>query len=606
MRLKLCIVVLFAMSNATHVLAQKWWQKATAYEIFVRSFQDFNNDGKGDFYGMLSRLNHLNDGDSNTYTDLGIGAVWLMPINPSPSYHGYDVTNYKAVNKDYGTMEEFKEMLAEAHKRDIKVIIDLVINHTSSQHPWFSKSAANDTFYRNFYRWSSTVQNTNGPWGQQVWYQRNGSYYYALFWSEMPDLNYDYPPVQDSIFDIARFWIKEVGVDGFRLDAAMYLFEEGNTLKNHPKTIAFWQAFNDSCKSWNPNSYIIGEVWDSKETLLLYKNKLDQCFDFELADNSVNAVNNGNTAAWRSSQAYAYQNYDYGSFLTNHDQNRIASVMGNNQGKLMAAASLYLLHPGTPYLYYGEEVAMLGTKPDENIRRPMQWSNSAYAGFSGVEPWRALNTNYATYNVASLTANQASITNHYRKLIHFRNKYGAVAYGNYKNLISTQNEVIVSHRYTSNQDVYVMVSCSPNTLNNVQFTFTRSDGQGGTHTLRDVMTDSLITLTASGNVFSLSLPMAPFQTRILRFEPSTGDNQISPVEKACWIYPNPAKDRLQVELSGFTGSKTLRLINSQGQTLQEQEMVGNASELTLAVAPGLYFIEVISPQGSLVKKVWIE
>jgi alpha-amylase len=586
------------------IKAQQWWQKATGYEIFVRSFQDFNADGKGDFNGLHSRLNYLNDGDSATYTDLGIQLVWLMPIQPSPSYHGYDVTQYKAVNPDYGTMDEFKEMLEAAHQRGIKVIIDLVLNHTSTQHPWFVKSAANDSFYRNFYRWENTPLNATGPWGQQVWHSKNNQYYYGVFWSGMPDLNFNYKPVRDSIFDIAKFWIKEIGVDGFRLDAVTYLYEDGNTLKHHPSTLAFWQTFKDSCKSWNPNTYLVAEVWDPQDIIKQYAPKFDQCFEFGVAGGNINAVNTANPFESKTALKYALENYDFANFITNHDQNRIANLYNNNQNKLKAVASLLLTQPGTPWLYYGEEIAMLGAKPDEDIRKPMQWQANNFAGFSTVMPWRTLNSNYPQYNVSTLSADPNSIFNHYRKLIHFRNNHEALHKGNYKSLIGTNNEVFIYQRSTLNQDIIVMVNTSAQIMPSVQFSFSKENGTSGTFNIKDVISDSSFLVSATGSFFSLNLPMQAYQTRILRFEPSTSTNDISETNSILKVYPNPAKNEISIELPNNLKTSNIRLLSLKGEVLQnwENELI----QLKLNQAPGLYLLQVNADQNSWNKLILIE
>lgn len=596
----------FVLSFITKSEAQTWWQKATGYEIFVRSYQDFNADGKGDFNGLQSRLNYLNDGDSNTYSDLGINLVWLMPIQPSPSYHGYDVTQYKAVNPEYGSMEEFKEMLAAAHQRGIKVIIDLVLNHTSTQHPWFIKSAANDSFYRNFYRWENTPQNTSGPWGQQVWHSKNNQYYYGVFWSGMPDLNYTYQPVRDSVFDMAKFWIKEIGVDGFRLDAVTYLYEEGNILKHHPNTLAFWQTFKDSCKSWNPNIYLVAEVWDPQEVIKQYAPKFDQCFEFGVASGNINAINIANPFDSKTALKYATENYDFANFITNHDQDRIASLYGNNQDKLKAVASLLLTQPGTPWLYYGEEVAMLGTKPDENIRRPMQWEPNNFGGFSTVNPWRPLNSNYPQFNVNTLSTDPNSILNHYRKLIHFRNQHEAIHQGAYKSLIGTINEVSIFQRSTLNQDIIVMVNTSGQTFPSVQFTFSKANNEGGTFTIKDVMSDSNFIISSSGTIFSVNLPLKPYQTRILRFEPSTAINEINTGHFKLEVYPNPAKDDVSIDLKNNFQNKVIRLISIKGEVLTTWETKDAFTNLKLNQMPGLYLLQIIEGQNTWNRLLVIE
>lgn len=198
--------------NERETAETRWWNETVFYEIFVRSFYDSDGDGVGDFNGLTENLDYLNDGDPDTDSDLGVTGIWLMPIHESPTYHGYDAIDYRSINPDYGTMEDFKNFLNAAHERGIKVIIDYVMNHTSTEHPWFQKSAAGDPEYRDFYRWSDTDPGYTGPCGQQVWHnQHDGQsyddYFYGVFWSGMPDLNYENPAVQDSMFAISDYWI---------------------------------------------------------------------------------------------------------------------------------------------------------------------------------------------------------------------------------------------------------------------------------------------------------------------------------------------------------------------------------------------------------------
>ena len=203
-----------------------WWNDAVFYEIFVRSFYDSNNDGIGDFRGIIDKLDYLNDGDSATTTDLGVTALWLMPMMKSPSYHGYDVSDYYSTNPQYGTMADFEELVTKAHAHGIKVIIDFVMNHTSDQIPWFTQSANNQNNYRDWYIWSPTNPGYTGPWGQTVWNYKNSAYYYAMFYSGMPDLNYRNPAVKTEMFNATNFWLGK-GIDGFRLDAVKYLISFG-------------------------------------------------------------------------------------------------------------------------------------------------------------------------------------------------------------------------------------------------------------------------------------------------------------------------------------------------------------------------------------------
>ncbi|MEX2602600.1 MAG: alpha-amylase family glycosyl hydrolase, partial [Gracilimonas sp.] len=432
-----------------------WWNETVFYEIFVRSFYDSDGDGIGDFNGITEKLDYLNDGDPETNDDLGITGIWLMPIHESPSYHGYDAIDYRSINSDYGTMEDFETFLDAAHDRGIKVIIDYVMNHTSNEHPWFQESAAGNSFYRDFYRWSDTDPGYSGPWGQQVWHQRNGDYYYGLFWSGMPDLNYDNPAVKDSMFAISDFWINEIGVDGFRQDAVLYIHEDGPTLKNTPETLQFWQDFNTNLKAANPEAFAVGEAWESTDIALKYMtdNRLDYVFEFDMAQAIMNGVINEDVIPIISQMQKVYDAYpflQYGTFLTNHDQNRVIhsfakdidedgviDITPEDIKKAKLAASLYLTLPGIPYLYYGEEVGMLGQKPDPDIRLPMQWSDEVNAGFSSSQPWRTPNFNYADYNVEVMREDENSLFNHYRELIQLRNKTPDLQNGEYEAGISS-------------------------------------------------------------------------------------------------------------------------------------------------------------------------
>jgi glycosidase len=211
-----------------------WWNDTVFYEVFLRSFYDSNGDGIGDINGLIEKLDYLNDGDPKTKTDLGITGIWLMPIFPSPSYHGYDVKDYYEINPDYGTMEDFNRLLEEAHLRGIRIVIDFVINHTSTEHPWFIEARkGEDSLYRNLYIWSEQKPDYLGPWGQPVWHANyDQTYYYGVFWSGMPDLNFENQEVTNEINRIAAFWLEDIGVDGFRVDGARHLIEDGDIQKN--------------------------------------------------------------------------------------------------------------------------------------------------------------------------------------------------------------------------------------------------------------------------------------------------------------------------------------------------------------------------------------
>lgn len=586
-----------------------WWNQTTAYEIFVRSFYDSNADGIGDFNGLTQKLDYLNDGNANTNADLGVGLLWLMPINSTPSDHGYDVTNYYAVNPKYGTLNEFKTLLTQAHNRGIKVVMDLVLNHTSDQHPWFVKSAANDPYYRNFYRWDAAPGNQTGPWGQQVWYSKNGSNYYGLFWSGMPDLNYNYQPVKDSVFAIAKYWLKEIGIDGFRLDAAMYLFEEGSTLKNHPKTIAFWKEFNDSCESWKANSLLVGEVWDTPASIKLYTGKLDMCFEFNLADANINAISSGNPYNSRvtlNNTKTSYQDNQFATFLTNHDQNRVFDVFNTNIEMNKAAASLYLTQPGVPFLYYGEEVAMRGSKPDQFIRRPMQWSNAGNAGFTTVNPWIALNSNYANFNVSVMKADPNSLWNHYQKLIKIRKQQSVLQIGTYQNIISTHNEVHTYQRSLSGDDILVMVNTTNTNIDSVQFVMSRSDGSVGNCKFVDLMNDTSFFVMGNGQ-YSISLPLKPYQTRILAVDYPIGISK-SNLENTMLVYPNPTSNEITIENKILAQQKlAIAVYSMNGQLVYHNESAEKLSKHSMQLPKGIYLLQIRNEIGeSITQKLIIE
>ncbi|MEO5817617.1 MAG: alpha-amylase family glycosyl hydrolase, partial [Gemmatimonadaceae bacterium] len=203
-----------------------WKRGGTCYEVFVRSFYDSDGDGIGDFNGLTQRLDYINDGNPASTHSLGAKCIWLMPVMASPSYHGYDTKNYYRTNPEYGTTADFKRLVAESHRRGIKVLVDLVLNHASTEHPYF-KEAARDTSspHRDWFRWSATKPDQKGPWGQEVWHKSpfRDEYYYGIFTSGMPDLNYDNPAVRAEANKVGKYWLKEMGVDGFRLDAVPYL-----------------------------------------------------------------------------------------------------------------------------------------------------------------------------------------------------------------------------------------------------------------------------------------------------------------------------------------------------------------------------------------------
>jgi alpha-amylase len=449
-----------------------WWRDAVFYEIFVRSFNDSNGDGIGDFNGIIQKLDYIQS--------LGVNALWLMPIHPSPSYHGYDVLNYYAVNPQYGTLDDFKALLAEAHRRDIKIIIDLVLNHTSSRHPFFVDANNNpESKYREWYVWSNE--------GGDRWHQGNAGYYYGYFWGGMPDLNYNNPEVTAQMEAVTRYWLTDIGVDGFRIDAVKHLLEEGTKLENTETTHAWLKGYYTFYKSVNPETYTLGEVYGAGAFLATkYTEQTDQIFNFELASGFVNSVqgesNTGLNGAW-SFTLKDIRDGNYATFLTNHDQNRVMSVFNGDMQKAKLAAVLLLTSPGTPFLYYGEEIGMQGKKPDEDIRLPMQWNVDANAGFTTGTPWRAPFANYTEVNVAAQEADPTSLLNTYRALAQLRNTHPALRGGDIAILDTDNSGVFAMLRTDGTEHFLVLLNLKGEPISDYALTLAETFLPDGAFTL---------------------------------------------------------------------------------------------------------------------------
>lgn len=433
-----------------------WYKDAVVYEIFVRSFQDSNGDGQGDLKGLINRLDYLNDGNPDSGTDLEVTAIWLMPVFSSPSYHGYDITDYYRVNSDYGTNEDMDLLIKEAHKRGIRVILDLVINHTSNQHPFFIEAQSDPASKkRHWYTWRKDIpDNWSQPWSPgspstSVWHKSGDYYYYGVFYFGMPDINWTNPEVKQEMKTISSFWLNK-GVDGFRLDAIRYLVEEGPNLgqKDSKSTHHAMAELYSHAKSVKKDALFVGEVWADLDTIAGYFSspvnpaQVDSCFNFDLAAAIVEGVKTGtfnkiNAIVEITRETYP-QNAIDSIFLTNHDQDRVASVIGLDVPKLKLAASILLTFPGVPYLYYGEEIAMKGTKPDEMIRRPMRWDGSELAGFTtAAKSWIRPETLPANATVSDLEKDKDSLLNHYKTYIRLRNHHIALRQGDYKKIDTT-------------------------------------------------------------------------------------------------------------------------------------------------------------------------
>ena len=435
-----------------------WWNEAVFYEIFVRSFRDSDGDGIGDFNGITEKLDYLQD--------LGVKGLWLMPIHPSPSYHGYDVTDYYAVNPDYGTMEDFERLVEEAHKRDIKVIIDLVLNHTSGKHPWFESSQTPGGESQDWYVWSETDPGYLGPWGAPAWYQAdNGQYYYAVFWDQMPDLNYDSQAVREESKKIASFWLEDIGVDGFRLDAVRYLVEEDATLADSDANHSFLEEWGEYYRSVDPQAFTVGEAWTDNANVKEYvetNTELDSAFNFDLSTAILKSLNESNNSQLRfllQTTVRDFPEQDNSNFLTNHDMPRVMNQLSvDHEQKAKVASGILLTAPGIPFVYYGEEIGMSGTKPDELIRTPMQWTAEEDAGFTSGTPWEPVNSDYQEINVEGQTGDSTSLLEHYRRLIQLRDEHLALRIGDTYVAESDSSKLVSYLRANADETVMVLVN----------------------------------------------------------------------------------------------------------------------------------------------------
>lgn len=603
-----------------------WWNDAVFYELFVRSFYDSDGDGIGDFQGIIEKLDYLNDGDPESQEDLGITGIWLMPIHESPSYHGYDVVDYRSVNSDYGTMDDFQEFLQEAHDRGIRVIIDFVLNHSSRDHPWFQKSARNDPEYRNYYRWKDHHPGYSGPWGQDhnVWHRNplpdRSDYYYGIFWGGMPDINFDHQPVKDSLFAAADFWLREIGVDGFRLDAVLYIHEDGEQLQDVPKTFEFWHDFNYQVKESNPGAFTVGEAWTGTDRILPYvtENRIDYAFEFNLAESILAAVQSGDARHLAYHMQRVYDSYPYqqfGTFLTNHDQNRVMSVLNQNLDQARTAAAIYLTLPGIPYLYYGEEIGMIGAKPDPEIRTPMQWSSDHGAGFTSGSPWIRINDDYHAVNVVEQEHDPESILNWYKKLIYLRNNYPSLRTGSYRHAPASHPAVFSFLRKTEEEQILVIINTGPHTIDQLEIILPGVLLDKGDRNYYNLITeeDILAFITTENRLTELVLQ--PYEATILSLtdtssvstEPSNDFNQSFQLDQN---YPNPFNpitnirfqlqndSNIRLEVYDILGRKIALLIN-ESMKAGEHHVQFDATSL----ASGLYVYRLTAADFQKTRKM---
>lgn len=436
------------------------------YEIFVRSWYDSDGDGIGDLNGVTAKLDYLRK--------LGVSGIWLMPINPSPSYHGYDVTDYEGVNPQYGTLADFRHLVSEAHKRGIRVIIDMVVNHTSSEHPWFKSALDPNSPYRDWYTWAGKYTDVDTPnaFGGPAWHRVDGQDYLSIFDAGMPDLDFDHPAVRKKMIDVGRFWLKQ-GADGLRLDAARHIYVNLASDQGSPaaieKNIAWWEQYRQGLDAVDPQAYLVGEVTrDEAADLAPYLKPLTAVFNFPLATKLIEAARSGRNQDLARTLENTYAAYRKGCacdtihdalFLSNHDQERVMSQLDGDMRHMRVAAAMLLTLPGEPYIYYGEELGMHGKKPDPALRTPMRWERSTQT--RGQATWEATApANGAAVSVAAQHADPHSLLNLYRRLIHWRIAIPALREGGFRAYPEASDHLLAFERTLPQGGVLVVHNLS--------------------------------------------------------------------------------------------------------------------------------------------------
>ena len=395
------------------------------YEIFVRSFYDSDGNGIGDLDGVTAKLPYLQR--------LGVSGIWLMPIFPSPSYHGYDITDYRAINPQYGTMADFERLVKAAHTDGIKVILDMVINHTSDRNPWFIAAQNPASPYHDWYIWAGPHTNLDekSPWGGPVWRTLGRQHYMGIFCGCMPDLNYDNPAVRNEMISIGRYWLRK-GADGFRLDAAKHIFDklerDDHSMAIMDKDAAWWDEYRQGLDSSDAHAYLVGEVTGGHYRLHApFVKPLNAVFDFPMAVRLVKSARSGRDDGIGAALVHMQTVYRAAAghyvmdapFLSNHDQQRVMTDLGGNLDKMKLAAAMLLTLPGNPFVYYGEEIGMRGSKPDPQDREPMRWNISRSA--PGETTWETSPVPMSQdVSVQAENDDPHSLLNRYRELIHWR------------------------------------------------------------------------------------------------------------------------------------------------------------------------------------------
>lgn len=482
-----------------------WWQKGVIYQIYPRSFQDTNDDGIGDLRGIITHLDYLNDG---TPQSLGIDAIWISPCYPSPmADFGYDISNYTDIAPCFGTLEDFKELLAKAHQRNIKIIMDLVINHTSDQHPWFLEArSSKDNPRRDWYIWHAGQKgkppnNWYAAFEMQSawwWDERTREFYLGTFTRCQPEVNWRNPDLKKAMLDVIRFWL-DLGVDGFRMDVVNWYVKDrefrSNPLclqfsppdfqnhlydRNQPETHDICREIRQLVDQY-PERMLVGEIYTGDPHVAgAYYGKGDElhlAFNFSFLFQKWDAhAFHRKIEEWNGIlPPGGWPNYT----LSNHDQPR--HYYRYRQGKwtearARVAAAMLLTLRGTPFLYYGEEIGMTnGHIPRRCLqdplgkhgwpflgrdgeRTPMQWQSAPHGGFTSGAPWLPVNPDYMQKNVATQHPQAASLLSFYRELIWLRKNTPALAMGAYQALSNVPHQILAYKRFLNDEVVYVLLN----------------------------------------------------------------------------------------------------------------------------------------------------
>ena len=490
-----------------------WYQHAIFYEVNLRAFFDSNADGHGDLPGLIQKLDYLHD--------LGIDCLWLMPIYPSPRRDdGYDISDYCQIDPVFGTLDDFKRLLDESHRRGMRVITDLVLNHTSDQHPWFQAARADrNSPYRDFYVWSDTDQKytdariifTDTETSNWTFDSLAGQYFWHRFYSTQPDLNFDNPAVQQAMLDVAKFWL-DLGIDGFRVDAPPYLFErEGTNCENLPETHLFLKKFRSFVEQYAPDTLLLSEANQWPEDVRQYFGNGDEMqmnFHFPLMPRIFQALASAERTPIEEILARTPelpQGCQWATFLRCHDEltlemvtpevrrfmwdfyapearmrlnmgirRRLAPLLENHPARIRVAHSILLTLIGSPTIYYGDEICMgdnIWLEDRNGVRTPMQWDDSINAGFSSAETLYAPLIADETYgfqhlNVVAQQKEPNSLLNWLKQVIRTRRLYPAFGNGTLR-LLPSQNPAILAYvRQNSTQSLLVVnnLSAQPQTF----------------------------------------------------------------------------------------------------------------------------------------------